>query len=203
MITRISNSIIRPEGRTSFNAQHGVRRGCTTPADGSSSFASPDATSSKLRRLEADGAFDFPTKDQCFPLLQAYFNWFHPCFPVLDRVDVASRFQDETLPPLLLQAILFIGAIYCSDDALRQLGLGDRLSAKAQFYNRGKLIFEAEWETDKAILLSSVFLLSFWRGCATEFKDVRYWLAIAITLAQSCGLHRRCVHGPALRFDPN
>ncbi|OQD98976.1 hypothetical protein PENVUL_c067G08684 [Penicillium vulpinum] len=140
-------------------------------------------------RLTRDGALVFPSPAVCDTLLQAYFDWLHPCFPILDRADLQRDYQDGTLSPLLFQSILFIGVSLCSDTALNITGFNNRYQAKEVFYQRAKDIYDSGWETDTVIKLQSLFLLSFWRGTATEERDVRFWLGAAISLAQKKGMH--------------
>ena len=163
----------------------------TEPPDGRAGTPAGESHRSyKIQYLEDEGAFKLPDAHNYLPALQAYFQWFHPCFPILDKAETAQQFSAGTLSPLLLQAVLFIGATYCDEDAILRLGFQDRREAKHQLYNRAKILFEADWETDKVITLQTVFLLSFWRAGISDIKDVRYWLGIAVTLAQSSGFHR-------------
>ena len=163
----------------------------TQPPDGRAGTPAGESHRSyKIQYLEDEGAFKLPDAHNYLPALQAYFQWFHPCFPILDKAETAQQFSAGTLSPLLLQAVLFIGATYCDEDAILRLGFQDRREAKHQLYNRAKILFEADWETDKVITLQTVFLLSFWRAGISDIKDVRYWLGIAVTLAQSSGFHR-------------
>jgi Fungal specific transcription factor domain len=143
----------------------------------------------KIEQLTREGAFDFPEPAVCEMLLRAYFEWFHPCFPIVDRVEISKSCNDKTISPLLLQSILFIGASLCSDEALRNAGFQDRYETKFLFYDRGKEIFDADCETDSLSKLQAVFLLSFWRSTPGHEKDTRYWLGAAISLAQTGGLH--------------
>ncbi|KAJ5358349.1 uncharacterized protein N7496_010762 [Penicillium cataractarum] len=140
-------------------------------------------------RLIRESALIFPSPAICEVLLQAYFEWFHPLFPILDRSRVQNDYQDETISPLLLQAMLFIGVSLCSDSALKTTGFSNRYKAKGLFYQRAKEIYDVGWETDTMIKLQSIFLLSFWRGGPTEERDVRYWLGTATDLAQKKGMH--------------
>ena len=140
-------------------------------------------------RLTREGALIFPSPAICDTLLQAYFDWLHPCFPILDRATLQSTYQDGGLSPLLLQSMLFIGVSLCSDAGLSTTGLGDRYQAKGVFYQRAKDIYDSGWETDTVTKLQSLFLLSFWRGSPTEERDVRFWLGAAISLAQKKGMH--------------
>ncbi|KAJ5129134.1 uncharacterized protein N7515_005173 [Penicillium bovifimosum] len=140
-------------------------------------------------RLTREGALAFPSPAICDTLLQAYFDWLHPCFPILDRAGLQSAYQDGTLSPLLLQSMLFIGVSLCSDSALSTTGFGNRYQAKEAIYERAKDIYDSGLETDTVTKLQSLFLLSFWRGGPTEERDVRFWLGAAISLAQKKGMH--------------
>ncbi|EED20389.1 cutinase transcription factor 1 alpha, putative [Talaromyces stipitatus ATCC 10500] len=150
-------------------------------------FASRKAR--KIEQLTREGIFDFPEPAVCEMLLKAYFEWFHPCFPIVDRVEISKSCNDNTISPLLLQSMLFIGASLCSDEVLRASGFSDRYETKFHFYDRGKEIFDADCETDSLSKLQALFLLSFWRSTPGHEKDTRYWLGAAISLAQTGGLH--------------
>ncbi|KAJ6088209.1 hypothetical protein N7486_009470 [Penicillium sp. IBT 16267x] len=140
-------------------------------------------------RLIRESALVFPTPTICDTLLQAYFEYFHPCFPIVDRQTIHSAYTGHTISPLLLQAMLFIGVSLCSDTALRTTGFTNRYQAKGLFYHRAKEIYDVGWETDRVIKLQSSFLLSFWRGGPTEERDVRFWLGAATSIAQKMGMH--------------
>lgn len=140
-------------------------------------------------RLIRESALVFPAPTACEVLLQAYFEWFHPCFPILDRPQVQNAYQEKTISPLLLQGMLFVGVSLCSDLILKTIGFTDRYQAKGVFYHRAKEIYDVGWETDTIVKLQSLFLLSFWRGGPTEERDVRFWLGAATDLAQKKGMH--------------
>ncbi|KAL1979579.1 hypothetical protein VTN96DRAFT_5552 [Rasamsonia emersonii] len=143
----------------------------------------------RVEQLMREGAFDFPDPPVCEMLLQAYFEWFHPCFPIVDRVEISESCHKKTISPLLLQSMLFIGASLCRDEALRDAGFHDRYETKFLFYDRAKDIFDADCETDSLSKLQALFLLSFWRSTPSHEKDTRYWLGAAISLAQTGGMH--------------
>ncbi|KAK1512159.1 cutinase transcription factor 1 alpha [Colletotrichum tamarilloi] len=145
---------------------------------------------SRISSLKAEGAFSFPPVPAVETLLKAYFQWFHPCFPVVDEVDVWTSFKDGTLSPLLLHAILFIAVIHCKEDDLPAVGLGGRHVAKWVFYNRAKDIYDVEFEPKKFTVTQALFLMSFWRAGLLLEKDARHWLGAAISLAQTKALHR-------------
>lgn len=142
------------------------------------------------RYLREEGALTFPSLQTCLPVIQAYFKWFHPCFPLLDRPSIARQLVSMDISPLLFQAMLFIGATYCDEGAIVSMGFRDRSEAKSLLYTRARLLFHADWEKDQITLIQSLFLMSFWRGESSDVRDVRYWLGAAITLSETCGLHR-------------
>lgn len=140
-------------------------------------------------QLSRNGAFSFPSKEIKESLLQAYFTWFHPCFPILDRKVVHDSYQDGSLSPFLLQAMLFIGVSLCTDTAFASTGFRTRYRAKFLFYSRAMAIYDADWESNKITKLQALFLLSFWRGGPSEERDTRFWLEVGICLAQKRGMH--------------
>ncbi|KAL6870354.1 N-terminal binuclear Zn cluster-containing/DNA binding domain-containing protein [Trichoderma novae-zelandiae] len=149
-----------------------------------------------MRYLADEGALALPDLESCLPALQAYFAWFHPSYPILDRAQIARRlasaasFSGVDMSRMLLQAMLLIGATYCDAATIRAMGFQDRSQAKTAFYTRARLLFHADWERDETVLIQSLFLMSFWRGAPADVRDVRYWLGVVITLAESYGLHR-------------
>ncbi|CAG9945864.1 unnamed protein product [Clonostachys rosea f. rosea IK726] len=156
----------------------------------SSYNAAEDIPASTLRLLREEQVLEFPDQKDYIPVLEAYFTWFHPCFPILDRRLTAQHLANGTLSPLLLNAMLFLGSTYCTDEMISNIGFQDRAEAKARFYTKTRLLYSADWEQDKITLIQSVFLMSFWRGGPSDIRDVRYWLGVVISLAESQGLHR-------------
>jgi hypothetical protein len=155
-------------------------------------FAEHSSPNSSLKAnyLAQEGAFTLAAPQDCLTVLQAYFKWFHPCFPVVDRVEIGKQYTMGEMSLLLLQAILFIGASYCDEDTVHRMGFKDRPEAKSQLYNRTKLLYDADWESNEITILQTLFLTSFWRAGPLNVKNTRYWLGAAITLAQARGFHR-------------
>ncbi|KAL2061083.1 hypothetical protein VTL71DRAFT_9135 [Oculimacula yallundae] len=142
------------------------------------------------RYLQDEGALTLPDLQACMAALQAYFTWFHSCFPILDMIDFSHKLAASQASYLLLQCMLFIGASYCDDATITSMGFSNRTEAKSLLYTRARLLFHADWEKDRITLIQSLFLLSFWRGGASDVRDVRYWLGVVIGVAESHGLHR-------------
>jgi hypothetical protein len=144
----------------------------------------------RIEYLTKDGAFSFPSNEVCEILFKAYFSWFHPCFPILDRQNFFNSYITKTISPLLLQAVLFVGASHCNQKIMADLGYANRQEARNSMYNHAKDIYDADYETDKITVSQALFLMSFWRAGPLLEKDTRHWLGAAISLAQTKGMHR-------------
>lgn len=145
---------------------------------------------SKTAWLQSQGVFALPEPATIEALLKLYFQWFHPCFSLVNEPDIWSQVRQGTISPLLLNALLFVATVHCDDDSLRSMGLQSQIREKYAFYNRAKDIYHADQEAQRLVVIQSLFLLSFWRAGPLLEKDARHWLAAAISLAQSKALHR-------------
>ncbi|KAK7432276.1 hypothetical protein QQZ08_001221 [Neonectria magnoliae] len=141
--------------------------------EGESPASCDRVSSGTARYLSDEGALTLPDLHTCVPALQAYFTWFHPCFPVLDRAEFTRRLASFDVSYLLLQSMLFIGATYCENDTIVSMGFKDRSEAKSLLYTGASLLFHADWEKDEITLIQSLFLISFWRSSPSDVRDVR------------------------------
>jgi hypothetical protein len=144
----------------------------------------------RIEYLTKEGVFSFPSSEVYEVLLGAYFEWFHPCFPILDRYRFFSSYIAKSISPLLLHSVLFVGATHCNENVMRRLGYHDRQEARNEMYNHAKDLYDADYETDKVTVSQALFLMSFWRAGPLLEKDTRHWLGAAISLAQTKGMHR-------------
>lgn len=143
----------------------------------------------KLEQMSRDGVFEIPSAQACDILFKAYFEWFHMCYPILDRVMTDHAYSQMTLSPLVFHSVLFIGVTLCKEKDLRDAGIPDRHAARFEFFHKAKDVFDSGLETDAFSILQGLFLMSFWHGGPCLEKDTRYWLGAAIGLAQAKGLH--------------
>lgn len=140
--------------------------------------------------LRSQGAFAFPEAEHLETLLQVYFQWFHPCFAIVDEPDIRHQVRQETISPLLLNAMLFVAVVHSEEESLVALGLESQAKAKYTFYHRAKDLYDADYEGHKLVVIQSLFLLSFWRAGPLLEKDARHWLATVVSLSQTKALHR-------------
>jgi hypothetical protein len=173
------------ERRSMYHVPEGVR------AQNLTSEWEAERAQAKIKLLEAEGAFSFPPDAAIKMLLKVYFKWFHSCFAIVDEPDVWKQYEQGTMSPLLLQAVLFIGVMHCHQNELQGVGLGSRNRAKYILYNRAKDLYDAGIESRALTVIQALFLMSFWRAGALLQKDTRHWLGAAVSLAETKGLHRK------------
>ncbi|KAJ9629996.1 hypothetical protein H2204_008800 [Knufia peltigerae] len=124
-------------------------------------------------------------------LIGLYFDFFHPAFPIVDKTKYQRAEHADKYSQLVLNGILMIAVTLCDKAVLNTFGFGDRHAARLAFYKAARFIYDSDAENDKLDSIRGLFLMSFWWGGPNEQKDSWHWLAVAISLAQTLGLHRR------------
>jgi hypothetical protein len=123
-------------------------------------------------------------------LLETYFTCFHPAFPLLDKKRFLWSLETNRFSYLLLQAVYFVGTIHCDPSLITEAGFSSRYAAMLTFFKRAKALYDADHESDSTVLVQALLLMSWWWGGPIDQKDTWHWLGVAISLAQTKGLHR-------------
>lgn len=146
--------------------------------------------------LQQQGALTVPDVHTCYQLFRTYFDFVHPHYPILDRVEFASQYADPSNPPsyLLLQSVLFMAAGHCELSVLHEAGFNTRYHARKTFFQRAKALYDNDHEPNKVTIVQAVFLMSFWWNGPMDQKDTWHWLGVAISLALTLGMHRSTQH---------
>lgn len=141
--------------------------------------------------LKIRGAFLLPAQDVSDALVNTYFETIHPQLPVINKSKFLRQYYSrDQQPPLLLKQALFCAASRaCQHPALLDSnGLPE--VATLTFYKRARALFEVDYETDRVVSVSAALLLSLSVDGPEQIKhNGYYWSRMAITLAQSIGLH--------------
>jgi hypothetical protein len=140
--------------------------------------------------LRNKGVFTMLQRNIHDRLLETYFTCFHPAFPVLNKKQFLRSLETTRCSCLLLQAVYFIGTIHCDQSLIVEAGFNSRYVALLTFYKRAKALYDADHESDPTILVQALLLMSFWWGGPLDQKDTWHWLGVALSLAQTKGLHR-------------
>ncbi|KAJ4305920.1 hypothetical protein N0V90_001453 [Kalmusia sp. IMI 367209] len=135
-----------------------------------------------LEYLKVKGCFTLPVERN--ELLEGYFRFVHPTFPVIDGHAFLQQYAThgfEGINLLLLWSIFSVSASYVP--TLK------RKACKEIYVARAKLLFDLSHENDKIVLVQSSLLLSFWFADTEDVKQSWYWTGIAFSIAQTLGLH--------------
>ena len=146
--------------------------------------------------LETQGCLRVPVRNHLDEFLQQYFLHVHPLLPIVNEGDFwdvycqnsNASMMSETMPLLLLQAILFASCNFVSKQTIKALGFTSIRAARASLYRRAKLLNDLETETSPLVISQAALLLSFWsppntRNCNTS------WLSLAIQHAKAAEAH--------------
>ncbi len=146
----------------------------------------------ELHMLAMQHAFDVPNSDLCLQLFRVFFLHVAPSYPIIDRANFIFQFAIPQRPPswLLLQAVLFTATAHCKEHLLKDAGFGSRGKARMTFFNRAKVLYDADHEKDKFTVVQATFLMSLWWKSPDDSKDNWHWLQLSINLALSLGMHR-------------
>lgn len=140
------------------------------------------------------GVFRFPQRSVGRALMVSFFESLFPLLPMVDRYETAALFDMlytyQQSSPLLIHAIFFSACQYADKTVLDRAGFSSILQAKTYFFHRAKLLYMHDCEPDHLKVLQSLILLSYWWMDYTEEKDMRYWLACAVNLSMTMGMHR-------------
>ncbi|KAL2414090.1 Cutinase transcription factor 1 beta [Exophiala dermatitidis] len=145
--------------------------------------------------LSHKGALTLPSAAFRNVCLSRYIEFVHTVLPVLDL----DEFMRSLVGPpggtgqgaslLLLTAVTFAAICFVEIEHVRAAGYSSKLAARAALQEKAELLFDLRAEDDKTVLIQSALLISTPRGNVRDFKDSWYWNGVAITLAQSLGLH--------------
>ncbi|KAF5855811.1 hypothetical protein ETB97_008415 [Aspergillus alliaceus] len=128
-------------------------------------------------------------------LVSSYLSWVYPFCPVIDihAFLMGITYMDGSqgkISLLLLHSVMFAGASFAPLSELNNAGYDSRLSAKADFYFRAKLLYDFGYESDRVVLVQSLLLMSYWHDKQNSLQNHSYWIALANVVARRIGLHR-------------
>ncbi|KAF4415227.1 Cutinase transcription factor 1 beta [Fusarium acutatum] len=133
---------------------------------------------------------DLPSPELVDRLIKVYFERFHAFCPILDKKYFLGSLEDGTISGSLLRSVLFVASLHCDSEVLHLLGYSTRWDANNALYNKASTAFDADRESSRTHMILSSYLLHYWFGSPTAYRDCHWWLAAAIRSAQCTGYHR-------------
>ncbi|OAG35349.1 hypothetical protein AYO21_10489 [Fonsecaea monophora] len=145
-----------------------------------------------------------PVSEIRVELIDAYFKYIHPGYPVVQEADFRRRLKASTgkggdtdggtaltqEPPalLLIQCVLLAGAHVSTHPTVQNA----RSSIKEALYRRVRTLFDMRYENDRLLLLQAALILTWHVDSGDDVSaNAWYWSGIASRIALGLGLHRR------------
>ncbi|KAK5174817.1 uncharacterized protein LTR77_001900 [Saxophila tyrrhenica] len=135
-------------------------------------------------------AFDYPDRAAYNALISTFLDIVFPLYPIINRDEFIKQYENDSLPWLLLQSSCFVAATFCPESILHRAGYTGRRQARFSFYRKAKALFDTGYESNKIVILQSVFMLSFWGGAPNTYWNFYTWISTGVTLAETLGIHR-------------
>ncbi|KAF2182235.1 hypothetical protein K469DRAFT_691463 [Zopfia rhizophila CBS 207.26] len=149
----------------------------------------------EIAYLEKKGALTVPKSTLRNEMLRAYVEFVHPYMPLLDLHDflmVIDR-PDGSLGKvslILFQAVMFAGSAFVGMRHLRTAGYVTRKEARKDFFQKTRLLYDFDYESDRVSLAQALLLLTYYYETPDDQKDTWHWMGVATSVAHTIGLHR-------------
>lgn len=159
-----------------------------------------------LEYLAKKGALTMPDDELQCELFRKYIQYVHPFMPILDLATFLSpivrRDGTSQVSLLVLQAVMFTSVALVDLDYLTARGYSNRRSARREFFERVRLLYDLECEPNRISRLQALLLMTYWYERPEDEKETWYWTGITQSLANVMGMHRNPDHmdiNPAMK----
>ncbi|KAF2796166.1 cutinase transcription factor 1 alpha [Melanomma pulvis-pyrius CBS 109.77] len=145
--------------------------------------------------LEKKGALTIPKTTLRNEMLRAYVEFVHPYMPLLDLHDFLTVIDqpDGSLGKvslILFQAVMFAGSAFVGMHHLRAAGYVSRKEARKDFFQKTRVLYDFDYESDRVSLVQALLLLTYYYETPDDQKDTWHWMGVATSVAHTIGLHR-------------
>jgi hypothetical protein len=144
--------------------------------------------------LQNKGALTIPNVELRNELIRCYAEVIHPFMPLLDLQDFVATIDcndgSKQVGLLLFQSVMFAGIASVDMRHLENAGYSSRRDARRDFFNKTRLLYDFDLEADRIPLIQSLLIMTYWYETPDDQKDSHHWMGIAVSLAQTIGLHR-------------
>lgn len=116
-------------------------------------------------------------------------------YPIVDPVTISSLLEgsgssNEKLSLLLFYAFIFVGGTWIDVRLVRKSGFLSRNAFRKSVHRKMRLLYDADYETDRECLIQVFILWTFWFEGPNENKDGWHWIGVALSLSRVIGLHQ-------------
>ncbi|KAJ9602287.1 hypothetical protein H2200_013142 [Cladophialophora chaetospira] len=154
----------------------------------------PDIRQDDLEFLSRRGALSLPVGELRDQLIRSFVLYVYPFMPVVDLEDFMGAIDGNDASPkislIVFQAVLFSATAFVDLPLLQEAGYENRRAARADYYQKVKLLYDFDWDVDRIALVQSLLMLNYWYVSENDQKDPWHWLGICVSLATSIGLNQ-------------
>jgi hypothetical protein len=152
-----------------------------------------------IGHLARKGALSIPETGFRNALLCSYIEFVHPYLPLIELHDFLNIIdkatgENGTISLLLYQAVLFTGVAFVDMSYLTAAGFPSRKAARKEFYLKVRTLYDSDYESDRVTIVQALLLMTYWYEGPNDQKDTWHWMSVAISLAQTIGLHCNSIH---------
>jgi len=149
----------------------------------------------EIAYLEKKGALTVPKGNLRGEMLRAYVEFVHPYMPLLDLHDFLSMVDKRDgskgkVSLILFQAVMFAGSAFVDMEHLRTAGYATRKDARKDFFQKTRILYDFDYESDRVSLVQALLLLTYYYETPDDQKDTWHWMGVATSVAHTIGLHR-------------
>ncbi|CAI6246693.1 unnamed protein product [Periconia digitata] len=145
--------------------------------------------------LDKKGALTIPKGTLRSEMLRAYIEFVHPYMPLLDLHDFLDMIDRPDgsrgkVSLILFQAVMFAGSAFVDMNHLRIAGYTTRKAARKDFFQKTRILYDFDYESDRVSLVQALLLLTYYYETPDDQKDTWHWMGVATSVAHTIGLHR-------------
>ncbi|KAJ8118618.1 hypothetical protein OPT61_g427 [Boeremia exigua] len=149
----------------------------------------------EISYLEKKGALTVPKGTLRSEMLRAYIDFVHPYMPLLDLHDFLTIIDRSDgskgkVSLILFQAVMFAGSAFVDMSYLRSAGYATRKEARKDFFQKTRILYDFDYESDRVSLVQALLLLTYYYETPDDQKDTWHWMGVATSVAHTIGLHR-------------
>ncbi|KAJ5681589.1 uncharacterized protein N7477_001529 [Penicillium maclennaniae] len=142
--------------------------------------------------LHANSVLSLPGERLQGALLQAFVECVQPTMPILELQGFLNAIYGRShghgsISLLLFHAVMFSATTFVDLKHLHAAGYTSRREAHEAFFQKAKLLYQANYEQDTLTIVQAMLLLTY-RVDAKDGDDSSYWIGVAISMATSIGL---------------
>lgn len=139
-------------------------------------------------------AFVVPEPDLQFEILRGYLFSVQPFLPVLDAREFISAMlsngEKGKISLLLFQAVMFAGLHSLQPSIIQRLGFETTKQAREAFFNRVRILYDFNVESNSIAVFQSLLLMSSWYSKWHDRRHTWHWTGLAYDVARNIGLQR-------------